>query len=148
MTSHVTCGSTICSRRRDTAARGHLFQGLADGGEPGAEVGRCVRAVERDHSEVVTAEGDDRDARRRIRRVNEAKFLRTKRLGDLDLPTTPQPPPATLAHLASCAWVTAVEPVVLLGDRHGQDPPTVRARHRRRRTRDAGPLRHHRRPGQ
>ena len=67
-------------------------------------------------AEALTAECDDRDARRRIRRVNEAKFPRTKRLEDLDLAAMPTLPPATLAHLAGCAWVAAGEPVVLLGD--------------------------------
>lgn len=67
-------------------------------------------------AEMLTAECDDRDARRRIRRVNEAKFPRTKRLEDLDLAAMPSLPPATLTHLASCSWITAGEPVVLLGD--------------------------------
>ena len=67
-------------------------------------------------AEVLTAECDDRDIRRRIRRVNEAKFPRPKRLEDLDLTAIGSLPPATLAHLASCAWVDAGEPVVALGD--------------------------------
>jgi DNA replication protein DnaC len=67
-------------------------------------------------AEILTAECDDRDARRRIRRVNEAKFPRTKRLSDLDLTALPGLPPATLAHLAGGAWIDAGEPVVLLGD--------------------------------
>jgi DNA replication protein DnaC len=66
--------------------------------------------------EVLAAECDDRDCRRRIRRVNEAKFPRSKRLEDLDLATLPALPAATLAHLASGAWIAAGEPVVLLGD--------------------------------
>src|SRR5215207_5778931 len=40
-------------------------------------------------AEVLTAECDDRDARRRIRRVNEARFLRAKRLSDFDLHAHP-----------------------------------------------------------
>ena len=66
--------------------------------------------------EVLSAECDDRDSRRRIRRVSEAKFPRSKRLEDLDLTTLPDLPAATLAQLASCAWISAGEPVVLLGD--------------------------------
>jgi len=66
--------------------------------------------------EVLSAECDERDSRRRIRRVNEAKFPRSKRLEDLDLTTLPGLPAATLAHLASGAWIAAGEPVVLLGD--------------------------------
>jgi len=66
--------------------------------------------------EVLSAECDDRDSRRRIRRVSEAKFPRSKRLEDLDLTTLADLPAATLAQLASCAWISAGEPVVLLGD--------------------------------
>ena len=67
-------------------------------------------------AEVLTAECDDRDTRRRIRRVNEAKFPRTKRLETFDATALPDLPPATLAHLASGAWIDAGEPLVLLGD--------------------------------
>lgn len=67
-------------------------------------------------AEVLAVECDDRDHRRRLRRVNEAKFPRTKRLEDLDLDRLPNLPPATLTALAGCDWVKAGEPLVLLGD--------------------------------
>jgi len=67
-------------------------------------------------AEVLTAECDDRHTRRRVRLVKEARFPRAKRLEDLDLTAIPDLPPATLAALASGAWVEAGEPVVLLGD--------------------------------
>ena len=67
-------------------------------------------------AEILTAECDERDARQRIRRVNEAKFPRTKRLADFDTTRVADLPPATLAHLASGAWIEAGEPLVLLGD--------------------------------
>jgi len=67
-------------------------------------------------AEVLSAECDDRHARRRIRLVNDARFPRTKRLEDLDLSAITALPPATLTHLASGAWIDAGEPVVLLGD--------------------------------
>jgi len=67
-------------------------------------------------AEVLTAECDERDTRRRVRLLKEAKFPRAKRLEDLDLTAIPDLPPATLALLASGAWVDAGEPVVLLGD--------------------------------
>jgi len=67
-------------------------------------------------AEVLIAECDERDARRQLRRVHEAKFPRTKRLTDFDTRALPDLPPATLAHLASGAWIDQGEPLVLLGD--------------------------------
>ena len=67
-------------------------------------------------AEVLTAELDDRDSRRRIRRVHEAKFPRLKRLEDLDLRQLPGLPAPLLAALSAGAWIDRGEPVVLLGD--------------------------------
>jgi DNA replication protein DnaC len=67
-------------------------------------------------AELLTAECDERDARRRIRRVNEAKFPRTKRLSEFDPSPLPDLPPSTLAHLAGGGWIDKGEPLVLLGD--------------------------------
>lgn len=67
-------------------------------------------------AEVLTAECDDREARRRIRRVKEAKFPRAKTLDEFDTTAIPDLPPATLAHLATEAWIEAGQPLVLLGD--------------------------------
>jgi DNA replication protein DnaC len=67
-------------------------------------------------AEVLSVECDERDSRRRVRRVLEAKFPRAKRLEDLDLTALPGLPPATLAHPTSGAWIDAGEPVVILGD--------------------------------
>jgi DNA replication protein DnaC len=66
-------------------------------------------------AEVLAAEVEERDARRRQRRIAEARFPRTKTLADFDLSVTPIAP-ATLASLTALAWVTAGEPVVLIGD--------------------------------
>src|SRR6476661_4193838 len=88
-----------------------------------AEAGRIAEAAARERlshgaflAEVLTAECDDRDARRRTRLVKEAKFPRSKRLTDFDLTAVPDLPPATLAELTDGAWIDAGEPVVLLGD--------------------------------
>ena len=67
-------------------------------------------------AEILTAECDERDARRRLRRVNEAKFPRTKRLANFDTARLPDLPAATLAHLAGGSWIDAGQPLVLLGD--------------------------------
>jgi len=67
-------------------------------------------------AEVLSAEVDERDQRRRARRVVEARFPRLKRLEDFDTAAAPGVAPATLAALARGAWIDAGEPVVLLGD--------------------------------
>jgi DNA replication protein DnaC len=67
-------------------------------------------------AEVLAAEVDDRTERRRTRRVGEAKFPRTKRLADFNVDAVPTIKPATLAHLASGAYLNAGEPVIMLGD--------------------------------
>jgi DNA replication protein DnaC len=75
-------------------------------------------------AEVLTAECDERDARRRIRLVQEAKFPRTKRLADFDHTRIPDLTPAVLGHLATGVWIDAGEPLVLLGD-SGTEPHRV-----------------------
>jgi DNA replication protein DnaC len=67
-------------------------------------------------AEALTAECDERDARRRIRLVHEAKFPRTKRLADFDHSRIPDLTPATLGDLAAGSWIDRGEPLVLLGD--------------------------------
>lgn len=67
-------------------------------------------------AEVLSAEVDERAENRRHRRVVEAKFPRPKRLADFDTAVAPSVHPATLSTLASCAYLDAGEPVVLLGD--------------------------------
>jgi len=67
-------------------------------------------------AEVLCAEVDERDGRRRARRIVEARFPRLKRLEDFDLGAAPTINPATLAALAAGAWIDAGEPVCLIGD--------------------------------
>jgi len=67
-------------------------------------------------AEVLSAEVDDRSDRRRVRRINEAKFPRIKRLADFNLDAVPTIGAATLGKLASGGYLDAGEPVVLLGD--------------------------------
>jgi len=88
-----------------------------------AEASRIVQAAVKERlthkaflAEVLTAELDDREARRRARRIHEAKFPRIKRLEDLDLRQLPGLPPPLLAALAAGTWIDRGEPVVLLGD--------------------------------
>jgi len=67
-------------------------------------------------AEVLSAEVDHRDQRRRARRIIEARFPRAKRLEDFDVAAAPAINPATLATLAAGAWIDAGEPVCLIGD--------------------------------
>lgn len=67
-------------------------------------------------AELLSSEVDDREGRRRERRIAEARFPRIKRLEDFDLAAAPAIPPGTIAALTTLAWVTAGEPVVLIGD--------------------------------
>jgi DNA replication protein DnaC len=67
-------------------------------------------------AELLSAEVDDRDTRRRNRRVKEARFPRSKRLDTFDLGAAPGVPPATLATIAAGVWIDHGQPLVLLGD--------------------------------
>lgn len=67
-------------------------------------------------SELLLAEIDERDARRRERRVREAGFPLDKRLADFDFGFNPAISPAVVSTLASGAWVGAGEPLCLVGD--------------------------------
>lgn len=67
-------------------------------------------------AEVLTAEVDERDGRRRARRVVEARFPRLKRLAEFDCAANPKVNPAMLATLAAGAFIDAGEPLCLIGD--------------------------------
>ena len=67
-------------------------------------------------AEILSAELDDRSARRRARRIAEARFPRLKRLADFNTDAVPTVTPAQLATLATGTWIDAGNPVVLLGD--------------------------------
>ena len=67
-------------------------------------------------AEVLSAEVDTRAEHRRRRRVQEARFPRSKRLADFDLAAAPTVNPATISTLASGAYLDQGEPVILLGD--------------------------------
>jgi len=67
-------------------------------------------------AEVLTAEVDERDGRRRALRVVEARFPRLKRLSEFDCSANPNVNPATIATLAAGAFIDAGEPLCLIGD--------------------------------
>jgi len=88
-----------------------------------SEAGRRAETASRQQAsylvylaDVLAAEIDDRSERRRTRRIHEAHFPRLKRLADFDLSAAPSVNPATIATLASGAYLGTGDPVVLLGE--------------------------------
>lgn len=66
--------------------------------------------------ELLEAEVDHRDQRRRTRLVREAKFRRSKRIEDFDFTTNPNVTPEVVNTLTEPAWVAAGQPLCLIGD--------------------------------
>jgi DNA replication protein DnaC len=86
------------------------------------QAGRLAEIAAREHAtylaylaEILAAELDDRSARRRARRIADARFPRLKRLADFNADAIPSLAPQ-LARLATGAYLDKGEPVVLLGD--------------------------------
>lgn len=67
-------------------------------------------------AEVLSAEVDARDGRRRERRRKEARFPRVKTLEGFDTAACPSVTPAVIATLAAGGWIDRGEPVVAIGD--------------------------------
>lgn len=67
-------------------------------------------------AEVLVAEIDERESRRRARRVLEARFPRMKRLADFDHTVSSGVTPTVLASLAAGSFIDAGEPLCLIGD--------------------------------
>jgi len=67
-------------------------------------------------AELLEAEVEDRAARRRTRRISEARFPRYKTLAGFDLAANEALEAAQIADLASTGWISRGTPVVLLGD--------------------------------
>jgi len=101
----------------EAACRALRLPTIREQAAPMAEAAVRERLTHRAYlAEVLSAELDDREARRRERRIVEARFPRLKRLSEFDLGAAPTIEPAALATLERGAWIDAGEPVVLLGD--------------------------------
>jgi DNA replication protein DnaC len=82
-----------------------------------AEVATRERLTHRGYlAEVLTAEVDEREARRRTRRLVEARFPRMKRLSEFDCAASQAVTPAILATLAAGSFIDAGDPLCLIGD--------------------------------
>ncbi len=66
--------------------------------------------------ELLAVECEDREARRRERLVRQAGFPRTKRLEDFAFDANPNVPAALIHTLAKGAWISAGQPLCLIGD--------------------------------
>jgi len=66
--------------------------------------------------ELLAVECEDREARRRERLVHQAGFPRTKRIEDFNFDANPNVPAALIHTLAKSAWITAGQPLCLIGD--------------------------------
>ena len=67
-------------------------------------------------ADLLAAECDDRDERRRARRVHDAGFPRPKRLDEIDYDANPNLNPAVINTLAAGDWVAKGRPLCLIGD--------------------------------
>ncbi len=66
--------------------------------------------------ELLSVECDEREERRKTRLVREAGFPRTKRLDSFDFDANPLIDAALIHTLAKGAWITAGQPLCLIGD--------------------------------
>src|SRR5438874_5908578 len=66
--------------------------------------------------ESLAVEREDPQARRRERLVRQAGFPRTKRIEDFNFDANPNVPAALIHTLAKGAWITAGQPLCLIGD--------------------------------
>jgi DNA replication protein DnaC len=67
-------------------------------------------------AELLSAECDDREIRRRGRRVRDAGFPRDKRIEAFEFAANPAVSPALIGQLATGGWVAARQPLCLIGD--------------------------------
>ncbi|TXS08042.1 MULTISPECIES: ATP-binding protein [unclassified Streptomyces] len=65
---------------------------------------------------LLESECEDRDARRKVRRVKEANFPRQKRIEDFDFSKNPNIPQEVINTLTQPGWVQAGNPLCVIGD--------------------------------
>ena len=113
----TTVSDTAAQAAIGAAARELKLPTVRDQAAPLAEIAARQRHTHLAYlAEVLSAELDDRSARRRTRRIAEAKFPRLKRLDDFNIDAVSSITPAQLATLATGAWIDTGQPLVLLGD--------------------------------
>ncbi len=113
MTSSDAAAQTVIDIATKTLALPTVRDQAASLADAAARDGATHRAY---LAELLTAEVDTRQTRRRERRIKEARFPRIKTLADFNFDATNTISPATIATLAEGSWIDRGEPVVLLGD--------------------------------
>ncbi len=117
MTTTTATTDAAAEAAIDAAARTLKLSMLrAQAGELAAEAQRNNTTYLGFLAELLEAEVDARNERRRQRLINQAKFPRLKRLADFDLDAAPTINPAAIATLAAGNYIATGDPVVLLGD--------------------------------
>ncbi|MFH9479510.1 IS21-like element helper ATPase IstB [Streptomyces anulatus] len=67
-------------------------------------------------ADLLESECEDRDARRKVRRIKEANFPRPKRIEDFDFSKNTNVPQEVINTLTKPAWAQAGNPLYLIGD--------------------------------
>lgn len=67
-------------------------------------------------AELLGVECEDRDERRKARRIKEANFPRPKRIEDFDFTKNPNISPEVVGTLTTPGWVQSGQPLCLIGD--------------------------------
>ncbi|WP_428934467.1 IS21-like element helper ATPase IstB [Streptomyces sp. ACT015] len=101
----------------DTACRALGLSGIRSRWEEFAAQALREQASYADFlADLLESECEDRDARRKVRRVKEANFPRPKRIEDFDFSKNANIPQEVINTLMQPAWVQAGNPLCLIGD--------------------------------
>ncbi|MFI1831615.1 IS21-like element helper ATPase IstB [Streptomyces sp. NPDC020412] len=101
----------------DTACRALGLSGIRSRWEEFAAQALREQASYSDFlADLLESECEDRDARRKVRRVKEANFPRPKRIEDFDFSKNPNIPQEVINTLMQPDWVQAGNPLCLIGD--------------------------------
>ncbi len=101
----------------EQAARALHLPAIRDGYEEAAAHALRERSTYKEFlAGILGEEVADREQRRRLRLVREAAFPRPKRIEDFDYSANPNISAEQVATLCHPAWVTAGQPLCLIGD--------------------------------
>jgi DNA replication protein DnaC len=114
---HIAPGTDTADAAIEQAARILHLPAIRDGYEEAVEYALRERLTYKQFlADLLGEEVGHRDERRRLRLVREAAFPRPKRIEDFDYAANPGVSPEQVAELCQPAWVTAGQPLCLIGD--------------------------------